>query len=68
MATHIPDDWLLFTADRTGQSIDINLIAINTISIRDTGLKHHNIQERAAYGGYRRALERVDCSCYKLSD
>lgn len=68
MATHMPDDWLPFTAERAGQSIAINFIAINTINIKATSLKHHKIPECVAYRRYRGALERVDCSCYKLID
>lgn len=68
MAEHMPDDWLLFTAERNGQPIAISLVAINASCIRAIGSKDQNFPERVAYGRYWGALERVDClhfeACY----
>ena len=68
MAAHMPDDWLLFTAERYGQPIATSLIAVNASAIRARGLNHHETFERVAYGRYWGALERVDClhfeACY----
>jgi len=38
MAAHMPDAWLLFTAERNGQPIATSLIAVNTSAIRARGL------------------------------
>ncbi len=68
MAAHMPDDWLLFTAERDGQPIATSLIAVNASVIRSGGLKSYEDCERVAYGRYWGALERVDClhfeACY----
>jgi predicted N-acyltransferase len=53
MAAHMPENWLLFIAERGGQPIASSLIGIG---------------DGAAYGRYWGALERVDClhfeACY----
>ena len=53
MAADMPESWLLFVAERAGQPIAASLIALD---------------EKAAYGRYWGALERVDClhfeACY----
>ena len=65
MASTMPEDWLLFVAERDGQSIAASLIALNT-----SCANAHNAAEtqRVAYGRYWGALERVDClhfeACY----
>lgn len=56
MASTMPENWLLFIAERQGQPIASSLIAVNTEG------------EKVAYGRYWGALERVDClhfeACY----
>jgi hypothetical protein len=68
MAAHMPDNWLLFTAERAGQPIATSLIAIGASSIRTRGQKDHKNSQYVAYGRYWGALERVDClhfeACY----
>ena len=68
MAAHMPDDWLLFTAEREGQPIATSLIAINASSAMARGQKDHEKSVRVAYGRYWGALARVDClhfeACY----
>ncbi len=68
MATHMPDDWLLFTAERAGQPIATSLIAVNAECVRAGSQECHKSSERVAYGRYWGALERVDClhfeACY----
>jgi predicted N-acyltransferase len=68
MATHMPDDWLLFTAERNGQPIAASMIAINASNVRARGQKDHKFPMRVAYGRYWGTLERVDClhfdACY----
>ncbi len=58
MARHLPDNWLLFTAQRDGRDIACSLI----------GLHDEPGRPRVAYGRYWGALERVDClhfeACY----
>ena len=57
MASTMPENWLLFVAERQGQAIAASLIAVHT---SHTGA--------SAYGRYWGALERVDClhfeACY----
>ncbi|MBC7470028.1 MAG: N-acetyltransferase [Ramlibacter sp.] len=59
MAATMPENWLLFVAERNGKPIACSLIAIDTVSAG---------QRPAAYGRYWGALERVDClhfeACY----
>ena len=68
MAADMPDDWLLFTAERNGQPIATSLIAVNAICVRAGGSKDQELPTRVAYGRYWGALERVDClhfeACY----
>jgi uncharacterized protein len=68
MAADMPDDWLLFTAERNGQPIATSLIAVNAICVRAGGSKAQELPARVAYGRYWGALERVDClhfeACY----
>ncbi len=58
MARHLPDNWLLFIAQREGRNMACSLI----------GLHDEPGQPRVAYGRYWGALERVDClhfeACY----
>jgi uncharacterized protein len=58
MQTTMPQNWLMFTAERNGKPIATSLIAVYADS---AGVK-------AAYGRYWGALERVDClhfeACY----
>jgi predicted N-acyltransferase len=57
MARDMPENWLLFIAERGGKPIASSLIALDTQS-----------GEKVAYGRYWGALERVDClhfeACY----
>jgi len=76
MATDMPEDWVLFIAEREGRPIAASLLAINASSIRAKGQNSHDLSghpaqtteadapsltERVAYGRYWGALERVDC-------
>ena len=60
MAATMPDNWLLFIAQRGGQPMACSLIGLNT-GPAGTG-------QQTAYGRYWGALERVDClhfeACY----
>ena len=74
----MPENWLLFTAERDGQPIATSLVAvqaINTPATAENGTKNELFDknspksvEKAAYGRYWGALERVDClhfeACY----
>jgi predicted N-acyltransferase len=68
MAKDMPEDWLLFVAERQGQPIASSLIAINEDYLRATGQNNTKPVVRVAYGRYWGALERVDClhfeACY----
>ncbi len=68
MARDMPEDWVLFIAERNGLPIASSLIAINASCIRATGKNHLEHSERVAYGRYWGALESVDClhfeACY----
>jgi predicted N-acyltransferase len=65
MASTMPEDWLLFVAERNGQPIAASLIALNTSC---ASAPNAAVAERVAYGRYWGALERVDClhfeACY----
>ncbi len=68
MASSMPENWLLFIAQRQGQAIAASLIAI---SAHDTAAEVENFPSKrggVAYGRYWGALERVDClhfeACY----
>ncbi len=60
-ATEMPQNWLLFVAERAGEPIAASLIAIDARAVSGIG-------PLAAYGRYWGALERVDClhfeACY----
>jgi uncharacterized protein len=64
MQTTMPENWLLFTAEREGTPIATSLVAVKAINTLATGENTHMI----AYGRYWGALERVDClhfeACY----
>jgi uncharacterized protein len=63
MARDMPENWLLFVAERGRKRIAASLIAIET-----QALPNHAHAEKVAYGRYWGALERVDClhfeACY----
>ena len=67
MASDMPEDWVLFIAEREGQPIAASLLAINASSMRASGQNDADVSatsnpaERVAYGRYWGALERVDC-------
>ncbi len=78
MQTTMPENWLLFTAEREGVSIATSLVAVQTINT-PTIAENNTINEpseadldktseKIAYGRYWGALERVDClhfeACY----
>jgi predicted N-acyltransferase len=67
MAKTMPENWLLFVAEREGRPIASSLIAIGSYpSPADDG--GSAAVEKVAYGRYWGALERVDClhfeACY----
>ena len=68
MADAMPENWLLFTAERTGTPIATSLIAISPFNTPARGLKDLNNPRGVAYGRYWGALDRVDClhfeACY----
>ena len=78
MQTSMPENWLLFTAEREGTPIATSLVAvqeINTPAIAKNGTINEpseanlaKTSEKIAYGRYWGALERVDClhfeACY----
>ena len=78
MQQTMPENWLLFTAERDGQPIATSLVAIQAINtlasaINNTQNEAFNVNlgeigEKIAYGRYWGALERVDClhfeACY----
>ena len=59
MATHMPENWLMFVAEREGRPMACSLIALST---------GDQSAQKTAYGRYWGALERVDClhfeACY----
>jgi uncharacterized protein len=67
MASAMPENWLLFVAEREGRPIASSLIAIGAYSTEAKGLNGTEIA-RVAYGRYWGALESVDClhfeACY----
>jgi predicted N-acyltransferase len=78
MQTTMPENWLLFTAEREGVSIATSLVAVKSINT-PTIVENNTINEpseadldktseKIAYGRYWGALERVDClhfeACY----
>lgn len=60
MAASMPENWLLFVAERAGKPLATSLIAIDSLPVEGA--------RPAAYGRYWGALERVDClhfeACY----
>ncbi|OOG54302.1 GNAT family N-acetyltransferase [Polaromonas sp. C04] len=76
MAGTMPENWLLFVAERGGKPIATSLIAVSDGPVWATGQFSLNntqeaagpVVERTAYGRYWGALERVDClhfeACY----
>ncbi len=68
MAITMPENWLLFVAERAGRSIAASLIAIGTNRTVTMGQNGANKIDSVAYGRYWGALERVDClhfeACY----
>ena len=77
MAATMPENWVMFIAERDGQPIASSLIAVsgNETLFSESNLKHINtgqaqeaINNRVAYGRYWGALERVDSlhfeACY----
>ena len=78
MQQTMPENWLLFTAERERQPIATSLVAIqaiNTPARGENSLGNERINEnldknneKVAYGRYWGALERVDClhfeACY----
>ena len=65
MADTMPEDWLLFVAERDGQPMASSLIALNQQAVTVAGAAS---PPKVAYGRYWGALERVDClhfeACY----
>ena len=65
MARDMPENWLMFVAQRAGQPIATSLIAVDAAPARATG---QFTPQKAAFGRYWGALERVDClhfeACY----
>ena len=61
MQRNMPENWLLFVAERAGRPIACSLIGLSSASADGS-------QPRVAYGRYWGALERVDClhfeACY----
>ncbi len=68
MADTMPENWLLFVAERDGRPIATSLIAVSAGGTRAEGRLDSIIPTRVAYGRYWGALERVDClhfeACY----
>ena len=78
MQTTMPENWLLFTAEREGTPIATSLVAVQAINTAARGVNSTKneqidentlqINEKIAYGRYWGALERVDClhfeACY----
>lgn len=68
MANTMPENWLLFTAERQGRAIATSLIAISDYSATTEGQENLKNFEAVAYGRYWGALERVNClhfeACY----
>ena len=65
MQATMPENWLLFTAEREGTPIATSLVAVKAVNTPDTATYN---TEKIAYGRYWGALERVDClhfeACY----
>ncbi len=67
MAQTMPENWLLFVAEREGRPIASSLIAIGSYPSQNSAASAPEF-EKVAYGRYWGALERVDClhfeACY----
>ncbi|WP_294768672.1 GNAT family N-acetyltransferase [uncultured Rhodoferax sp.] len=67
LARTMPENWLLFVAERNGRPIASSLIAVGAYSTRATD-QNGTETTRVAYGRYWGALEPVDClhfeACY----
>ena len=69
MADTMPEDWLLFVAERDGHPMASSLIALNQQAVTVAGAASPpSVSPKVAYGRYWGALERVDClhfeACY----
>jgi len=68
MADTMPENWLLFIAERQGQPIASSLIAVDASPTRARGQNSSTGDGKVAYGRYWGALEKVDClhfeACY----
>ena len=68
MQTTMPENWLLFTAEREGIPIATSLVAVQAINTPATASNNTENDLKVAYGRYWGALERVDClhfeACY----
>ncbi|MDI1268646.1 MAG: GNAT family N-acetyltransferase [Polaromonas sp.] len=68
MQATMPENWLLFVAQRDGAPIATSLIAVSAGGTRAEGQFDAITPTRVAYGRYWGALERVDClhfeACY----
>lgn len=68
MQDTMPENWLLFVAERDGALIATSLIAVSAGETRTGGQFDAITPTRVAYGRYWGALERVDClhfeACY----
>ena len=68
MQDTMPENWLLFVAERDGMPIATSLIAVSAGGQRAEGQINHQNSVKIAYGRYWGALERVDClhfeACY----
>lgn len=68
MARTMPENWLLFVAERRGRKIATSLIAVDPGSAGATGQSDVEMSPKIAYGRYWGAMERVDClhfeACY----
>ncbi|HQS00994.1 MULTISPECIES: GNAT family N-acetyltransferase [unclassified Polaromonas] len=68
MQDTMPENWLLFVAERDGRPIATSLIAVSAGGTRAGGQFNSITSTRVAYGRYWGALERVDClhfeACY----
>ena len=68
MASSMPENWLMFVAQRQGQPIASSLIAISPPGTPTGGTHSSSTNGGVAYGRYWGALEQVDClhfeACY----
>ncbi|MDO8440581.1 MAG: GNAT family N-acetyltransferase [Polaromonas sp.] len=68
MADTMPENWLLFVAERNGTPIAASLIAVSTNEPGAADPYHSTHRVKVAYGRYWGATERVDClhfeACY----